>query len=68
MWYYLKIFFIGRFFLVEVENMFDIKFICENLEIVKRDLIKCGEIEKLKWIDEIFEFDKKWCENLKKIN
>ncbi len=48
--------------------MLDIKLIRENPEIVRKDLIKRGETEKLKWIDEILELDKKWRENLKKIN
>jgi len=48
--------------------MLDIKLIRENPNFVKRDLIKRGELEKLKWIDEILELDKKWRENLRKIN
>ncbi|ALM75240.1 serine--tRNA ligase [Thermococcus barophilus] len=48
--------------------MLDIKLIRENPDIVKSDLIKRGELEKLKWIDEILELDKKWRENLRKIN
>ena len=48
--------------------MLDIKLIRENPEIVKKDLIKRDELEKLKWIDEILELDKKWRENLRKIN
>jgi len=48
--------------------MLDIKLIRENPDFVKRDLIKRGELEKLKWIDEILELDKKWRENLRKIN
>lgn len=48
--------------------MLDIKLIRENPDLVKGDLIKRGEIEKLKWVDEILELDAKWRENLKKIN
>jgi len=48
--------------------MLDIKLIRENPDLVKGDLIKRGELEKLKWIDEILELDEKWRENLKKIN
>ncbi|WP_457754464.1 serine--tRNA ligase [Thermococcus sp.] len=48
--------------------MLDIKLIRENPDIVKGDLIKRGELEKLKWIDEILELDKKWRENIRKIN
>ncbi|AHF80550.1 serine--tRNA ligase [Thermococcus paralvinellae] len=48
--------------------MLDIKLIRENPDIVRRDLIKRGELEKLKWIDEILELDKRWRENLRKIN
>ena len=48
--------------------MLDIKLIRENPDLVKGDLIKRGELEKLKWIDEILELDKKWRDNLKRIN
>ena len=48
--------------------MLDIKLIRENPDTVRADLIKRGEIEKLKWIDEILELDRRWRENLRKIN
>ncbi len=48
--------------------MLDIKLIRESPDTVKADLIKRGEIEKLKWIDEILELDRRWRENLRKIN
>ncbi|HDH45565.1 MAG TPA: serine--tRNA ligase [Thermococcus sp.] len=48
--------------------MLDIKLIRENPDLVKSDLIKRRELEKLKWIDEILELDKKWRDNLKRIN
>ncbi|ASJ10993.1 serine--tRNA ligase [Thermococcus sp. P6] len=48
--------------------MLDIRLIRENPDVVKADLLKRGEIEKLKWIDEIRELDRKWRENLRKIN
>lgn len=48
--------------------MLDLKLIRENPDIVRADLLKRGEIEKLKWIDEILELDEKWRENLRRIN
>jgi len=48
--------------------MIDIKLIRENPDLIKGDLIKRGELEKLRWIDEILELDKKWRENLREIN
>ncbi|AIF69238.1 seryl-tRNA synthetase [Palaeococcus pacificus DY20341] len=48
--------------------MLSLKLIRENPDIVRADLLKRGEIEKLKWIDEILELDAKWRENLKQIN
>ncbi len=48
--------------------MLDIKLIRENPEVVKNDLLKRGEMEKLKWVDEILELDARWRENLRKIN
>ncbi|RLF84143.1 serine--tRNA ligase, partial [Thermococci archaeon] len=48
--------------------MIDIKLIRENPDLIKGDLIKRGELEKLRWIDEILELDKKWRKNLREIN
>ncbi|HDL60337.1 MAG TPA: serine--tRNA ligase, partial [candidate division WOR-3 bacterium] len=48
--------------------MIDIKLIRENPDLIKGDLIKRGELKKLRWIDEILELDKKWRENLREIN
>jgi len=42
--------------------MLDIKLIRENPEIVKNDLRKRGELEKIKWVDELLVHDKKWRE------
>ncbi|WP_297477134.1 hypothetical protein, partial [Thermococcus sp.] len=44
--------------------MLDIKLIRENPDVVRKDLIKRGETDKLAWIDEILELDRKWRENL----
>jgi len=46
--------------------MLDIKLIRENPEIVKNDLRKRGELEKIKWVDELLVHDKKWRELTKK--
>ncbi|WP_048152418.1 serine--tRNA ligase [Palaeococcus ferrophilus] len=48
--------------------MLDLKLIRENPDVARADLLKRGEIEKLKWIDEILELDEKWRENLRRIN
>ena len=48
--------------------MLDIKLIRENPEIVKNDLRKRGELEKIKWVDELLVYDKKWRELTKKMN
>ena len=47
--------------------MLDIKLIRENPDLVKENLEKRGDAEKLKWVDELLEHDKKWREGLKKI-
>ncbi|MBU5688945.1 MAG: serine--tRNA ligase [Candidatus Aenigmarchaeota archaeon] len=48
--------------------MLDIKLIRENPEIVKNDLKKRQEIEKIKWVDELLDFDKKRRETIAKVN
>ncbi|MFA4647068.1 serine--tRNA ligase [Pyrococcus kukulkanii] len=48
--------------------MLDIKLIRENPDLVKNDLIKRGELEKVKWIDEILKLDAEWRAKLKEIN
>ncbi len=48
--------------------MLDIKLIRETPDLVRGDLIKRGELDKLKWVDEILELDARWRENLRKIN
>ncbi len=40
--------------------MLDIKLIRDNPGIVRKDLEKRGDKEKLKWVDEILEMDEKW--------
>jgi len=48
--------------------MLDIKLIRENPEIIKKNLKKRKEEEKLKWIDDLLKHDKKWRELIQKIN
>lgn len=48
--------------------MLSLKLIRETPDVVRADLLKRGEIEKLRWIDEILELDAKWRENLRQIN
>ncbi len=47
--------------------MLDIKFIRENPEIVKKDLRKRGEKEKIEWVDKLLRYDKLWRESLKSL-
>lgn len=48
--------------------MLDIELLRENPEIVKQDLKKRGSLEKLDWVDEVREKDKRWRENLTELN
>ncbi len=48
--------------------MLDIKLIRENPEIVKNDLKKRRDLEKIGWVDELLDYDKKWRESIQKIN
>ncbi len=40
--------------------MLDIKFIRENPDIVKKDLVKRGDKEKLQWLDDLLESDSQY--------
>ncbi|MEM4336585.1 MAG: serine--tRNA ligase [Candidatus Woesearchaeota archaeon] len=40
--------------------MLEKSFIIKNPEIVKKDLIKRGDTEKIKWVDELIVLDKEW--------
>jgi len=40
--------------------MLEIKFIREHPDIVKKDLEKRGEKEKLKWVDDVLKLDAEW--------
>jgi len=46
----------------------DIKLIRENPGIVKKDLKKRREQEKISWVDDLLTNDKKWRESIQKIN
>jgi seryl-tRNA synthetase len=48
--------------------MLDIKLIRENPEFVRSNLIKRGNPENLKMLDELVATDRKWRENLTKLN
>ncbi|MEM5777092.1 MAG: serine--tRNA ligase [Candidatus Aenigmatarchaeota archaeon] len=48
--------------------MLDMKLIRENPEIVKNDLMKRQEIDKIKWVDDLLDFDKKRREIIVKVN
>lgn len=40
--------------------MLDLKFVCENPEIVKNDLRKRGDLEKIKWIEDLIQKNKQY--------
>jgi len=40
--------------------MLDVKLVRNNPQIVKDDLVKRGDLDKVKWVDELLEHDKKW--------
>ena len=44
--------------------MLDIKLIREKPEIVRKDLEKRGDSEKLEWLKDLIKYDKEWRENL----
>ena len=46
----------------------DIKLIRENPELVKGNLMKRGKPENIKMLDELVDIDKKWRQNLTKLN
>jgi len=48
--------------------MLDIKLIREHPEIVKKDLKKRREKDKIKWVDDLLKYDKKWRELIQKVN
>lgn len=48
--------------------MLDIKLIRDNPEFVRNNLMKRGNPECIKMLDELLETDKKWRENLTKLN
>jgi seryl-tRNA synthetase len=48
--------------------MLDIKFIRENPEFVKNNLMKRGNPENSKMLDELVDLDKEWRRNLTKLN
>jgi seryl-tRNA synthetase len=48
--------------------MLDIKIIREHPEIVKKDLKKRREEEKIKWVDDLLNYDKKWRELIQQAN
>ena len=48
--------------------MLDIKLIREHPEIVKKDLKKRKEEDKIKWVDDLIRYDKKWRELIQKAN
>jgi len=48
--------------------MLDIKLIREHPEIVKNDLKKRREEEKIKWVDDLLNYDKKWKELIQTTN
>jgi seryl-tRNA synthetase len=48
--------------------MLDIKLIREHPEIIKNDLKKRKEEEKIKWVEDVLEYDKKWRGLIQEVN
>jgi len=48
--------------------MLDIKLVREHPEIVRNDLKKRGDLEKLKMLDDLIEFDRQWRRLLTEVN
>ncbi len=48
--------------------MLDIKLIREKPELVKKDLKRRRDEEKIKWVDNLLENDRKWRQSIQKIN
>jgi len=48
--------------------MLDIKLIREHPEVVKNDLKKRRDEEKIKWVDDLLNYDKKWRELIQETN
>ena len=48
--------------------MFDIKIIRENPDLVKKDLVKRNDTEKIKWVDETIKLDKSWRSSIQELN
>lgn len=40
--------------------MYDIKTIRENPDLVKNDLNKRGDLDKITWVDDVLKYDKEW--------
>jgi seryl-tRNA synthetase len=50
------------------KNMLDIKLVRENPELVRNNLVKRGDPENLRMLDELIDFDQKWRQHLTKLN
>lgn len=48
--------------------MLDVKLIREHPDIVRKNLEKRGDVEKLKMLDELIEYDEKWRQTLTELN
>jgi seryl-tRNA synthetase len=48
--------------------MLDIKLIRETPEVVRQNLVKRGDLEKLKLLDKLINYDKKWREHTTRLN
>ena len=40
--------------------MLDIRFVRENPDIVKNDLAKRGDLDKIPWVDDVLTYDREW--------
>jgi seryl-tRNA synthetase len=48
--------------------MFDIRLLRKNPELVKQNLRRRGDMDKLSWVDEVLVLDQKWRKTFKQIN
>jgi len=48
--------------------MLDLSFIRENPEVIKNDLRRRGDLDKILWVDQLLSYDKNWRKILTEIN
>ena len=48
--------------------MLDMKFVRENPELIKRNLTKRGDLNKVVWVDNVLDYDREWRRRLTEAN